>query len=306
MKASSTLGLLRRNLSQCPQALREQAYISPIRSHLEYCSAIWDPHVVKDIDSPENIQRHAARFTVQDYSRYTSVSALLKGMDWSSLKDRRRDIRLIFLFKITKGKVAVQAEGSLVTADSHTRKRHDHKYRHLRVCTELLCQGGYCRCLQGAAAPHPLVAALTPHPHRRDTLRGLSIKYPDPDTTPHHTTSHHILIMTSGTTSHLRENVYMYPHPISPPPQMCLMQLRALNSLWQTRCTSLAMYALLGQVFRDDYNWGVIGTISPWGNRQITENSFNIFLSQFGPSGSADMLILTLLCSITFSSNIGN
>ena len=133
LKASSTLGLLRRNLSQCPQALREQAYISPIRSHLEYCSAILDPHVVKDIDSPENIQRHAARFTVQDYSRYTSVSALLKGLDWSSLKDRRRDIRLIFLFKITKGNVAVQAEVSLVTADSHTRKRHDHKYRHVCV-----------------------------------------------------------------------------------------------------------------------------------------------------------------------------
>ena len=136
VKASSTLGLLRRNLSQCPQALREQAYISLIKSRLEYCSAIWDPHLVKDIDSLENIQRRAARFTVQDYSRYTSVSALLKDLDWSPLKDRRRDIRLTFLFKIIKGKVAVQAEGSLVTADSRTRKRHDHKYRHLRVCTE--------------------------------------------------------------------------------------------------------------------------------------------------------------------------
>ena len=49
VRASSTLGLLRPNLSQCPQALREQAYISLIRSRLEYCSAIWDPHLVKDI-----------------------------------------------------------------------------------------------------------------------------------------------------------------------------------------------------------------------------------------------------------------
>ena len=137
VKASSTLGLLRRNLSQCPMVLREQAYISLIRSRLEYCSAIWDPHLVKDIKSLENIQRRAARFTVQGDSRYTSVSALLKvkGLDWSPLKDRRRDIRLTFLFKI-KGKVAVQAEGSLVAAGSRTRKRHDHKYRHLRVCTE--------------------------------------------------------------------------------------------------------------------------------------------------------------------------
>ena len=132
VKASSTLGLLRRNLSQCPQVLREQAYISLIRSCLEYCSAIWDPHLVKDIKSLENIQRRAARFTVRDDSRYSSVSALLKGLDWSPLKDHRRYICLTFLFKI-KGKVAVEAEGSLVAADSRTTKRHDHKYRHVRV-----------------------------------------------------------------------------------------------------------------------------------------------------------------------------
>ena len=93
-----------------------------------------DPRLVKDIDSLENIQRRSARFTVQDYSRYISVSALLKGLDWSPLKDRRR-YPSHFLFKIVKGKVAVQAEGSLAAADSRSRKRHDHKLRHC-VCTE--------------------------------------------------------------------------------------------------------------------------------------------------------------------------
>ena len=47
VKASSTLGLLHRNLSQFPQALREQDYISLVRSRLEYCSAIWDPTLSK-------------------------------------------------------------------------------------------------------------------------------------------------------------------------------------------------------------------------------------------------------------------
>ena len=68
-KASSTLGLLRRNLYSCPSKLREQAYISFIRSWLEYCAGIWNPHLEKDIQLLESIQRRAARFVVQDYSR---------------------------------------------------------------------------------------------------------------------------------------------------------------------------------------------------------------------------------------------
>ena len=172
VKAGSTLGLLCRNLSQCPQALREQVYISLIRSRLEYCSATWDPHLVKDIDSLENIQRWAARFTVKDYSRYTSVSTLLQGLDWSPLKERRRDIRLTFLFKIIKGKVAVQAEGSLVTADSWNQEEALPQIQTL-ACVYWTMQNSFltpcltpvkvdtvARRLQGAVAPHPIVAAL--------------------------------------------------------------------------------------------------------------------------------------------------
>ena len=124
-KASSTLGLLRRNLSLCPQKLREQAYISLIRSRLEYCAAIWDPHLEKDTQQLEAIQRRAARFVVQDFSRYSSVKSYLNDLKWAPLKDRRRDIRLTFLFKIVTGRVAVQAEGTLLPADSRTRHKHN-------------------------------------------------------------------------------------------------------------------------------------------------------------------------------------
>ena len=138
-KASSTLGLLRRNLSLCPQKLREQAYISLIRSRLEYCAAIWDPHLEKDTQQLEAIQRRAARFVVQDFSRYSSVKSYLNDLKWAPLKDRRRDIRLTFLFKIVTGRVAVQAEGTLLPADSRTRHKHKHKYRHLpATCNQCL------------------------------------------------------------------------------------------------------------------------------------------------------------------------
>ena len=43
------------------------AYISLVRSALEYCAIVWDPYQQNDIDKVENIQRCAARFINQNY-----------------------------------------------------------------------------------------------------------------------------------------------------------------------------------------------------------------------------------------------
>ena len=136
-KASSTLGRLRRKLSSCPSKLREQAYISLIRSGLEYCVGIWDPRLDKDIQLLESVERRAVQFVVQDYRRYSSVASYLKDLNCTPLKDRWRDIRLSLLYKIVTGRDAVQAEGTLVPADSHARAQHTHKYRHLRATCNL-------------------------------------------------------------------------------------------------------------------------------------------------------------------------
>ena len=42
-KAGKTLGFLRRNLGKCHTNIKKQAYISLVRSQLEYASVIWDP-----------------------------------------------------------------------------------------------------------------------------------------------------------------------------------------------------------------------------------------------------------------------
>jgi len=56
-KASSTIGFLRRNLSHCPTACRRNAYLSLVRSVIEYGAIVWDPHLQRDIDRLDRVQR---------------------------------------------------------------------------------------------------------------------------------------------------------------------------------------------------------------------------------------------------------
>ena len=43
-KANRTLGILRCNLSSCPQDVREMAYKGQVRPVLQYARPVWDPH----------------------------------------------------------------------------------------------------------------------------------------------------------------------------------------------------------------------------------------------------------------------
>jgi len=56
-KATKTLNFIRRNLSKCSQSTKAKAYSSMVRPTLEYCSTVWDPHFLKDINELEKVQR---------------------------------------------------------------------------------------------------------------------------------------------------------------------------------------------------------------------------------------------------------
>ena len=109
-RGSSILGFIRRDLKYCSMSLRETAYISLVRSILEYSAVVWDPHLKKDTDQLEAIQRRAARFVHNDYSKYSSVTQMLRDLKWQPFADRRRDQRLILLYKIANGLVAIPTD----------------------------------------------------------------------------------------------------------------------------------------------------------------------------------------------------
>ena len=106
-KANRTLGFLRRNLAACPLDVKESAYKGLVRPILEYGSSVWDPQSILLQDELEKVQKRAARFVTGNY-RYVdyetgSMTGSLKQLKWESLKKRRKDSRLIMLYKGLKG-----------------------------------------------------------------------------------------------------------------------------------------------------------------------------------------------------------
>jgi hypothetical protein len=65
-KANAALGFLRRNLRNVPETCRKTAYVTLVRSIMEYGATIWNPYLKRDI-----IQN---RFVKKDYkSRETGA-----------------------------------------------------------------------------------------------------------------------------------------------------------------------------------------------------------------------------------------
>ena len=75
-----------------------QLYLSLVRPHLDYASAIWYPHVKKDKIALENVQKFACRMATRSWD--SSYQDLLDLVDLPSLECRRLETRLCFLYKI--------------------------------------------------------------------------------------------------------------------------------------------------------------------------------------------------------------
>ena len=106
-----TLGFLRRNLYSCPQEVKEAAYKGLVRPVLDYDSSVGDPPVVVLQEELESVQKRAARFMIGNYNYETgSITGILGQLKWESLKKRRKDNRLILLYKGLKGKASVPTD----------------------------------------------------------------------------------------------------------------------------------------------------------------------------------------------------
>ena len=87
--AKRQVSLIHRMLHQAPPEVSLNTTILP---KLEYCSAVWDPHLKQDIASLHSVQKFAGRMVTHNWS--TDITELQETLEWKPLKTRRTNIKL--------------------------------------------------------------------------------------------------------------------------------------------------------------------------------------------------------------------
>ena len=84
------------------------------------------------------VQRRAARFIKNDYSRTSSVTNMLKDLKWNTLQERRNQTKLTMLYKIIHGQVDVTPDPPLTP--SRSMRGNNQKFRQIRARTTVYQQ----------------------------------------------------------------------------------------------------------------------------------------------------------------------
>ena len=106
-RARRQLGIIYRQFykANANTATLKVLYISRVHSVLEYGACVWDPHLQKDIDSLEGVQRLASKICTRDWSSPYIHHLSVLNLDTLSL--RRTVSKLCFLYKMVNNLVAV-------------------------------------------------------------------------------------------------------------------------------------------------------------------------------------------------------
>ena len=129
-KANASLAFIRRNTYFCSRNVKIDAYKTYVLPIMEYAAFVWSPHTLRNINKLEAIQRRAARFVMSNYDRHSSVSEMLRVLQWSRLQERRNVQSLSIFYKILSGLVDVALPDGVVPSQILNRG-HSRKFTHI-------------------------------------------------------------------------------------------------------------------------------------------------------------------------------
>ena len=117
-KVGATLNFISWNISLCPKEAK--AYNSLVSLTLDYCGAVWNPNLHKDIDKLECINCRTAHFAsnkVGAHHQCSPITTMLCNLKWCSLETQQKHQRLTNFYKITNRLMIVRST-SLLPTDS--------------------------------------------------------------------------------------------------------------------------------------------------------------------------------------------
>jgi len=100
-KANAMLGMIKRNIHFKSKEVIVKLYKSLVRPRLEYCIQAWNPHLRRDIDMLERVQKRATKL-IEGYKNI-AYNDRLEKTGLTTLENRRIRGDLIQVFKIVKG-----------------------------------------------------------------------------------------------------------------------------------------------------------------------------------------------------------
>ena len=107
------------------------AYMTMVRSSLEYCATVWNPYKKDHIHKLEMVQRRAARFVTKRFHNSSSVTDMLDHLQWETLEARRCKLQLTLFYKIMNNTVDIDKTLYLTPTTTKTRASHSKKYRQI-------------------------------------------------------------------------------------------------------------------------------------------------------------------------------
>ena len=138
-KVRKSLGLIHRNVCNCPKYVRNQAHGSLVCPILEHACCESDPHQCKHTKPMECVQRHAVRFTTGNYHSMNPgcVTNMITKLCWDLLEHRRLIRRITMFYEIISNLASIPVHHQLKVHDSSTHGSASHRFRQLN--TTLRC-----------------------------------------------------------------------------------------------------------------------------------------------------------------------
>ena len=133
LKANKILATIKRSFKYLTEQTFPLLYKSLVRPHLEYCNAVWSPHLIKHVKAIETVQRRATKLVPS--LRSLSYEDRLKKLKLPTLEYRRRRGDMLLAYKLINKLTKCDWESFFKRSDYPTRGHKDKLYKPMAKTT---------------------------------------------------------------------------------------------------------------------------------------------------------------------------